>query len=103
MELQLFSQQFLCTKTVVLPISSSATAAVAPPIFSLEPMVPQEVGFLHTLPGLSSEGLAWVESWLLQFCRHHSVLLALCLGTDCSTVIILVEPSVLPFWNRPFW
>ena len=38
-----------------------------------------------------------------QFCRHHSVLLALCLGTDCSTVIILVEPSVLSFWNRLFW
>ena len=45
----------------------------------------------------ATAGLAWVESWPLRFCRHHSVLLALGLGTDCSTAIILVEPSVLPF------
>ncbi len=75
----------------------------------------------------ATAGLAWVESWPLRFCRHHSVLLALGLGTDCSTAIILVErsvlpfcthhlgrtdrstatilvePSVLPFINRPFW
>ena len=50
MELQLFSRHVVCsrypftaelsTKTVLLPISSSAIAAVAPPIFSLEPMEP---------------------------------------------------------------